>query len=574
MRCHLLFVAVALASPIAAQARITGSVVDHLRDPAAAAEVWVEQAGAVVARGTTDGSGMFVFANVPYGRVDVRATIPGHTVGFDYCTTGAADPRAAVDLRMHEAACLRGRVVDEHGEPIAGAWLQTENDVSFDWYIPEFRLDARANEYGAFEIDKVLLGSTTLRAWADGRQVFEQRLDVRGDEHVDVVLRPADGQCVTVRIAGLDEAVRAGARVRVSYSRDGSGCGMPGPLMDAPVPAGDVVQLEGLPMDVAVQRIWLELPPGSASDPVTHRLEAPVGDPERRREVAFSVAALSPVEVRGVVRDTSGAPAPGVELLMHRSSVAPDAVVRTAPDGSYAFETVPHRWSGFSLLCTSNAQALRRAGQPCDELFATGVVSGSTDRDRELDLVVAPAAPLRVRIVDRDGRPAPGVPLTLRRHTKRYGGVRATTEADGEATFARVDTGAVGAFVVTTEGPRGFVRSEPFELHEQDLPSSVRTLVLTPAATIGGVVRDANGAPVPGAPLSLRRFDPETRRLVDGFLIEAVADRQGRFRFVGLEPRGWRLLYGLRDATTDAPGDWFDPGPGERIDTELRLEGR
>jgi hypothetical protein len=70
---------------------------------------------------------------------------------------------------------------------------------------------------------------------------------------------------------------------------------------------------------------------------------------------------------------------------------------------------------------------------------------------------------------------------------------------------------------------------------------TVKFVLSTLPATVHGVVSNASHDPVPGVPVFLEAYDPESRkRLMDVRVTRT--DTQGRYQFYGLAPGAWRML--------------------------------
>src|SRR5262249_34369095 len=271
--CVLWLLAVAAtAQDHAGRGRILGRVVGPLRAPVPAARVWLETLDGAVqnASATTDGSGAFVLAHVPWGRWFVRSSIPGSNVGCHFVGLSPARPEAFAELRVGDAARIRGRVVDRDGRPVRGAHLVSENDVCFDWYIPEYTVRAVADDEGRFELDAVLLGPTTVRAWAPGFDLAEQRLHLAADSTLDFALTQGTGASVRVRLAAT-AGQRAAASVRVEY-RIGRGHQLPLPLQRPALDADGSCLLAGLLPTLALH-VHVDVP-AAAVEPDPARLES------------------------------------------------------------------------------------------------------------------------------------------------------------------------------------------------------------------------------------------------------------------------------------------------------------
>lgn len=542
---------------LAAQGRITGTVVDATRDPAPAVDVWAELDGKVVARSKTDGSGMYVLGSVPFGRVRVWAQRPGSNRGMESCTTSAARPFAYADLRVHDAGTVRGVVRGPDDKPIAGAFVQTENDVSFDWYIPEFRCDGRTDEHGRFEIGEVILGPTTLRVWCPGHQLFEQRMHLASEHACDVRLVAAHGASLRIRLDQATPEQIATGELDVHFARAGSGTGATAGLGKPTLGSDGSVLLQGLPMDLYPSSVFLKVA-GARLEPGVVRFDKAPGEDQLVREAAFRIVDSAALEVRGRLQDEAGRPLAARVLTLSRSWPLPGATTRTDANGAFALRTPTAERRSAVLRLEHADLMIDGAGR--------GYLGGhgfEIDPEQPLELTAVRARALSVRLVDRDGRAIAGAVARLLPDGQRYGGFRARAAGDGRVRFGRLNLGDERPFVVDVQGRWGTARSEPFRFADvagQDLGE----LVVEPAAALRGVVSGPDGKPLPGARVMVRRCEPGSGKQIDGFRIETIADRRGRFAFVGLTAQGWRLgVHAIGVDEAPVMGPWFDLKPGE-----------
>src|SRR5688572_4198566 len=100
--------------------RVRGRVVDALGGAVAAADVWLaDEDGREIGRTRCDGLGVFFFDEPAASARSVHATAPGTIVAC--VDLGPENRSVAIELRLWDAATLRGRVLDDAGAPIAGA---------------------------------------------------------------------------------------------------------------------------------------------------------------------------------------------------------------------------------------------------------------------------------------------------------------------------------------------------------------------------------------------------------------------------------------------------------------------
>ena len=227
-------------------------------------------------------------------------------------------------------------------------------------------------------------------------------------------------------------------------------------------------------------------------------------------------------------------------------------------------------WAGESPLVPFEGAVHRAATDAAGEAMFAALAPGSwqvhlvAENDAEPQRVAVAAGAetllpfertvenvVRGIVVDADGAPVPGAEVWVLRGT--YLGRYSLPEREDLESRRAAVTDERGRFVVPLMPREGRIgawcmgHGESFGAHaskEQEL-----RLVLGRAfATLSGVVRDASGAPVPGA---LVRFTPagrDARRAADGTVLAPRVDRlvrtdaDGRFRFDGIAPgrvRAW-----------------------------------
>jgi hypothetical protein len=300
--------------------------------------------------------------------------------------------------------------------------------------------------------------------------------------------------------------------------------------------------------------------PGVAVEPDRARLD-PANKAGLHRTIELRAVAQGLREVRGRLLDPVGRP---LGALTVEASQWDEwaSVVTTDAGGRFAIRDGPPYGGIINLQLAGDSHVLDLPG---DYRFRGDVRIGDgkwTAGPRpELEFTAIPAASVTGRLVDGDGHGIPNAGVQLRPRLdgqNYYGGLRARTDAQGRFRFARVDGRDERPFVVRVEGEAGFALTDAFALIDGGA-RDLGDVKVQPAASIDGVVHGADGRSLPGGRVQVRRCDQRTGAQSDGFLIETVADRAGRFRFVGLEPRGWRLFhFELGQAEQSTPGPWFE----------------
>jgi protocatechuate 3,4-dioxygenase beta subunit len=532
-----------------------------------------------------------------------------------------------ITLRLQPAAALAGRVVDEEGDPIAGA------RVDFRWQaalpeepdrpvgIPVFR-EARAGADGRFELRGVPLGTAQVSASAAG---FVPR------EPFEVVL-PRPAQAGELRVVLTRGAVLQG---RVTNA-----AGEPVPAVRVGLGGSSAAtDDDGL--------YWLEgAPPGHQEVLFVH---ASYGRLAKRFDVQPGVNLLDiafppGVEVAGRVVDDTGKPVPAArveldsenhfDLKHHQDVTGEDGRFRLAPvtPGRYRLKAGAEGYSdtespGTLAVASDPIAGLEIAldrgaaltgnilGLPPEDLAQVTVEArgdrgntvaawtdgrgryevrplypgdwvvkallwdgqrqaqarvaiGKSDREVTRDLEFAKRLTLTLQVL-YDDEPLPEAKISVR--GARLAVERAaTTDDQGRA---RLDDLEPDTYRVGVRHPQDLlVHNEQIEL-QQDRDAVIRLQ----GATLGGAVVSATDrTPVPSALLSLRPLEgPE-------FLITAATQDDGRFALYHVQPGRYRLearAKGFTPATQDlqvAAGQVIEdlelrltPTPGVRLQVRL-----
>lgn len=183
-----------------------------------------------------------------------------------------------------------------------------------------------------------------------------------------------------------------------------------------------------------------------------------------------------------------------------------------------------------------------------------------------LDLELDPGASVRVRIVDREGKPLPGSGVIRRMSTSN---LETMPEADFDV--MALGPGEERGMLLWHEGRK---LGKAVHIHQGDDNAGPVMITLEPTATIAGRVADADGNPVSGATAQARllpfgRNEPSASRVVSGL--------DGRFQVPDV-PAG--VDYSLMISSRSMSGAnrtvtvQIKVRPGETTDIgEIRLKG-
>ncbi len=422
------------------------------------------------------------------------------------------------DVSLAPLRALRGTVVDEGGQPLAGIVLATQDAAGAT-------VQAVSDRSGAFAFDGLPAGPVGV-AVVDGRGYGDPygggiRQVRPGQDALRIVLSAVGGLELTVVTA--EGRPVAGAEVAWEAERP------PGwrPLR--------------VTCDSAGQALLSPLPPG----PCAVRCRAPGFAPEAASaEVpALGSAPLRIVldaggEVRGTVRDTGGRPLAGAlvgwldptlgedgaaalesqlrPLLARGSDSTALLLARTDEEGGYRLRGLPR--GSVQLLALAPEHQARVRGVTVE----AGPIA-------PLDFALEPSGALTVTVLDAEGRsvPYPAWRLYAASGTERRG------SAGAEGDFA-VGGLAAGPYVLIVVAPSRAALSLPVTVG----PGAATPLTVRFAreATLRGRVLRARG-PVAGATVEAR----------DGLLSEhASTGPDGTFE-LALQPGSWELVVRHRE---------------------------
>jgi len=454
-------------------------------------------------------------------------TAPGHGRGlFDVLpppeSPGVAD---LGEVRLAEARAIEGRVLDGAGEPIAGMPVSLEGgEDDRTRFLPAghrpfdirygVALSCRADDLGRFRFPDLSPGDYRLTARTEGALVavdFPVRLAPDRDA-LDVVLRVAAGGARSLSVLLVDEAGApvSGLKVRTVVGRE---------MVTKDAGPDGRVRFYSLG-DEPVQIRVFEFPfdrPKRFLQPRTETVE-PAG-----QEIAIRLRRAG--EIRGVVLAPDRTPLAGMAVTAKDAQGNGVSGVFTGEDGAFSVP-VGH---GDRVDLVVNGQRRSGKGQrPSDEMTPhrgeRRGVAGPAERIEIVTTVVEWNRALTVRVLDLEGKPMAGVPVTLLRPGENTCPV---TGVDGRVTVEGLppDEIRVSALMPSvTIGappplPEGAVLPEPVSA----VPDGQEvTLRLRTGVPVTGRVLDAAGSPAAEA-----RVDLQT---TDFVLASAVTGPDGRFR--------------------------------------------
>lgn len=451
----------------------------------------------------------------------VRAVAPDHMEATVWPGRREDVLAAAVDLALEPSAGLVGRVVDEGGDPVAGAGLDLRRRGQLAGSLRRtrsgvdggFRLAAPAGASVVLEVrhDEFLPALVEAEAGAEEPLVVVLRRGRRGiGRVVDLEERPVAGASIRLWPASMPGEVRSGGRLgRRSYAATSEDDG--------------TFAVEELGPELYDLRVVAE---GFAPLEVPG---LPVVFDEGGGEIDLGTIVLEPgAAISGTVVDDRGSPVEGAEVSFDSWSTRGELkpweletnAVKSDADGR------------FLLVDRAPGEKLDLSVWHPD--FIAAEVRGVVVPREDVLVELEGAARVAGRVVDPAGRPVAGA-----RVSARY-------EVQGGGTFSSEsgESDAEGRFELPHLGPRRvelLARAEGFRTLEVWLDlepgETVEDLVLrlAPGALIEGRVLDPWGEPADGVRIVGQGLGRSSLRHT------GRTDSTGRFRLDGLDPGPFTL---------------------------------
>lgn len=550
--------------------RVTGSVIDAFGEGVTAARIsaWRSTEPDVILHRTfTDGDGMFVLTNVAF---DDRYSLWIRAESDERCGVKTAalvsskQPERWCSLRLWDAGIVDVSVADGEGRPLTGVQVLATSHCS---RILHFEPNAQGvtGADGHAVLAGVALGAIDVRAWLPDQPIASTTTWLHGAAAVELKLEDTGGVAMHVRVDGLPEEREAVLSI-LTYE-DGGFIALPA-FTNAITTSGGEWSMRALPdlryllsasLDGFITRPteqWLE--PGNAPHNLT-----------------FTVQPMGSVRLRGVLRDADGKPIAHETLGCRASNYSMPATGTTDAAGRFELDS--------ALAAGEKAIFEMVGGRLTLHQEKTAVMYGVSDArflgwhefvidpEPEYALTAIPAVSIEGRVVDSDGKPVHGRRVELQRSQPMS--VSSWTVLESSVSDAEGRFGFRGVYPAPTPvrvslGKLDAAASDPILVESgQDLRGI--ELRAVPLGVVEGRVSDEQGQPLPGARVWLRNFDPTTGRQTDGSVNEILSDREGRYRFVDVEPGGHRVelrTFGRREATVSSD---FEVGPGAVLEMNL-----
>jgi protocatechuate 3,4-dioxygenase beta subunit len=433
-------------------------------------------------------------------------------------------------------AALAGRVVNEAGAPVAGAWLQvrpvpdappasTESAEASPWFLRQ-----RTTNEGGFRISGLRSGRLDLTIQAPGRggaQLDELRLDAPGTLDLGEIVLP-DGHALAGRVVDTEGQPIGGANISVN-SDDGPGA------MVATDAEGQF-RVPGLASGL------YSLHASERGHAWTRVFDVPAGTEDLR----IVMPRYGSLEVRVLDHET------GTPIADATVEASLPLAERYHPWSAFQFRVESGDAGADGAAAEPGVHRVWGAGAQGTELtvsakdYITARIDAPGVRDgemREVDVILRRGLVLAGRVVDADGAPIGGARVIAEARTEAH-----TLAADDEGRF-RFGMLSDGAWRLVAEAS-GYHAAAPLEVVMQaDTPLATVTLGMFQASRIEGVVYGPSGSPRPGCrvvatPRVPAGFDARERRLLLWYaepgdpygLWHATTDAAGRYVLSDLPP--------------------------------------
>ena len=513
------------------------------------------------ATASTKADGTAVMDPVPPGSWTVVVQAKGY--GTETSAAAFEDGRTVGRVRvvLQPAHALKGTVRHHDGRPAAGIPV-IANAVTGNWFADDLERNAVTDAAGAYALEGLRSGENS------------------------VAVRPGpDTHCVVgtlqiPEVSVFDIRLQEGITVKGKILDDRSGAPLAGARVSVNLWGGNTGDSASYGRGVSGEDGAYEvkgLQPGHFGG-IQARMDGYLDYPDSRKGAMTSeqLAAGAAVErdarlrkgaaVAGRVADAKGTPVAGARVVA--TSFAPQRGMDTSPpaltaeDGSFRIENLP---PGMTLLRV-RAEGCAQADYPNNEWEAlqqgpapeSCSVKIPEEGEARKDLVVVRGGSVSGAVADRDGKPVPGLQVTVSASKNSVGGGTGTTDAEGKFRLEGVAPG--DGLKVSAFGPKSVHgTSDEFSLAEAASADGIRVTV-TSGASLAGRLARADGGTLADANLRLVQgaIDPDQpwnwdwqKRSAGSHPVAA----DGSFRIDGLMAGKYTLLGdapGAADATSAA----------------------
>jgi hypothetical protein len=513
----------------------------------------------VLAKGSTDGDGVFRLARLPdRSEWSLRVTAPSRTVR----EVRVEDATRPTTIVLPEAVIVRGTLRNRAGTPIAGAGVSFAGACRATWNC--FGETTTAAD-GTFALPAPR-GPLLVMAVVPGEGLQRAMLLVAGE--TTVTLQPVDEPRTAVHVAvkGLPPQT---SPPHVHLSAPQLGLRLPRPWRGAQLDAKGTSSFLDLPDTDLSLRVSA---PGYTFVPDRCELHAG-GGPHHVTFTALAAAA-APRLVAAVVRDANDQPVAGIVLRLRSNQPFETTTATSGADGDIQFSTTLPPGTPTTVSSLDNRWTLAEIttpdGRPRNRLDTT------IDANNRWVVRVLPAHTVEGQLLTPDGRPAAFAQVQLEDAEPTRARTWTTfavvyTDRNGRYRFNRV-LHTENPLRIHTNDPRGSVTGATFTLDAASQSLDHIPLRMDQPAVIQGTARNAEGKPAAGHRVWLRELGEK-----NGSIVEVIADREGCFRFVGA-PLGRAMLQLLPGVSEETAGGHstapFEVESGKTSTHDLALPAR